>query len=145
MEAPHTGDLTSTEIQVLLAEYQQRHESYRSYRRDYLTFLTLGFFSVAAIDTIVVRESANLDEPTITIMVMLTLTMQLCVVAAHFIGIRVVRRLGHRLDSIEARLGIEPFHTTRPLLMALYTTTIAVTGMMICHILYALLVCLDVF
>lgn len=98
------------EIEIQLREWEQRYESYRAYRSQYLTAL-----SICASGYIIgISLVTGLDIPgtvrTVVFAVMLVGLILLGI--AHMIALKATRILGERMAELQHTLGMTPFDST---------------------------------
>lgn len=96
------------ESEILMREWERRYESYREYRNQYLTVL-----SICASGYVVgMSLAAGLNIPAIirAIIFGVTLLGLILLGIAHFIALKAVDVLGERMSELQAALGMRPFN-----------------------------------
>jgi hypothetical protein len=99
--------------ELRLKEWELRYQSYRSYRGNYLTILSITV-SGWVVGVAVALGDTFPDAYRPVVLAGATLILCACVVG-HVIGIRAIRSLGQRVDDLEKELGVHTFRTTWPL------------------------------
>jgi len=105
---------------VMLKEWEQRYESYRQYRAQYLHVLGI-VGSIWILAASIVADKA-LDPAVALLLGCGSLLMGGGAVIAHFIAMRAITRLAARLSELEQKLEMQHFDTTRTLRLALWVT-----------------------
>ena len=112
--------------EVLLKEWEQRYESYRSYRGQYLNVLSL---SLTAWLVAIGYVASNFDRRFACLIILSVVVLVMCaLILAHYIARAGIKALGRRLDSLQKELGMAPFPTTRLLERALVVTLVGSWG-----------------
>lgn len=121
--------------ELLLREWEQRYESYRSFRAQYLTILSItasGY--IVGLAVALGEKFPTKYRPVVLVGAGLLLIAS---IAGHVIGISLIRKLGDRIDTLEESLRIRAFRTTRPLEIGLCWSLaiVAVTLIMTIYVL----------
>lgn len=96
--------------QLLLEEWKARYESYRAYRAQYLTTISLAVTGVAVAVGLAFQQNIPIHGRRLSLS--LACFVALGLVVAHIFARRTIRDLGERLRALEASLKFEPFRTT---------------------------------
>jgi len=108
---------------MLLEEWKERYISYRAYRGQYLTVLSITATGWLVGFVFAFREVNGHASRFAILSIMLSALVML--IYAHWIARNEIQRLGDRIDDLEKRLGMNQFRTTRLLERALKGSTIA--------------------
>lgn len=107
---------------ILLEEWKERYASYRQYRAQYLTVLSVAVTGwLIGMGLSLKDENDGLSRSIILIFILILTS---CIIAAHWIARKEVTRLGERISLLEKNLNMGDFHTTRLLEMSMLVSTI---------------------
>lgn len=110
--------------EILLKEWEQRYETYRSFMRLYITSISIVFTIWILGLAFTLRDDVpDRDRP----YVLGFLTIMMCIYfAVHLFARKEIRMLGDRIEKLERSLPIEPYRTTRTLERALKYTIVTI-------------------
>ena len=118
------NDADAKDNAIMLHEWEQRYQSYRDYRAQYLTVLSIS--ATAYLLGITLALSLDLTVGLKAIVLSLIVMGLIVLAIAHVIAGIAIGRLGVRLSLLEDALGMRPFDTVGTLRVSLRVSQSAV-------------------
>lgn len=106
--------------EIMIREWEQRYESYRQYRAQYIT--VTSFVVPGVVLGIGISRSDGFNLAAQLVVLVTVCMVVICYIAAHIIAFPAIKNLGKCLKKLEKDLGMSDFHTTESLQRSLWVS-----------------------